>query len=432
MADVISNFYPVHHVDPGEPGLVAAYTFSANELAQFGRYLNRARSGAIYDLTTSVGTPIIGQGGGVYVHDAVGSYWQGTSYSGGSRIRALVNVTSAPAGTRAIFQNGNRYLIYLSSANQPYISLDGGVTYTGWLTNISNRGPVLIDGWLTEGLMQRLYANGTYCNQGGPVTAGATAGYMQCGRHSEIRMAAVYDPASARITDAQIRASYVRDFARHIIWQWTPRDVGEGPAGGILTGSHSGVGGWTCPLGASTMSFVWRADLSIPSGGRLCLTDTQTTTLNRIDFEYGSRPWFGSYLIEYQVRNPASDNLVVGWLPIRGADPTAAGSASYWVHVRPTGGVYRSSVYYANSTEIVGVDMTTPAAGDRCAVLVTRHPSGDIRVYSLGRNGWTACSAAVNHVTSLSEGCMTVAPRGAYVERVTMFQGEMMPEELRS
>ncbi|MFA6169074.1 MAG: hypothetical protein WC700_20780, partial [Gemmatimonadaceae bacterium] len=393
--DVLINNFPTRRVDPDEPGLVAAYTFADGELAQFGRYLNRARSGAGYDLVTRAGTPKIGHGGGIYCVDEAASYRQGACYphdaSNFSHTIQTV-MTSVPGAFRLLLTNASQRF-YANVDGTIHVSSNAGATFSMTAFPILNRGPVVAD-LLYDGVNQILAINGRQADADAAVAA-APGALLSCGFHNEHRLVKVYN---IRRTVAQARASYVREFARRIVWQWTPRDCGEGPVGGILTGSCSGVGGWTCPNGDAAMKFVWRPDLSHPNGGRLALTNTTLGTMDRIDLEYGSRPFFGSMLVEYQVRDPANDDLIVGFTPMRGVDPTAAGSLSYWLRMRSVAGPWwRSSVYLANGAQIDAADMDAePVANERCAVLLTRAVDGTIQTYARNSRGWWWSAATGN------------------------------------
>jgi hypothetical protein len=427
--DVSNNRHPTRHADPSESGVGVHFTFADNERAQFSRDLNRGSAGAANDLTTNVGTPIIGQGGGIYVPDDAASYRQGAAYAAGVAMAGEHEVTAAPAADRIVVQNGAQHLARVKSTGRFETSLNSGATYSTADWDFTGRGPFH---WAVahDGANQRLYINRTLADSDA-VALGVPAGNIQIGRSGTTRRARFH---GTQPNAAAVQAMYLRDFARRIVYQWTPRDCGEGPAGGILTGSVSGVGGWTCPLGAATMQFVWRPDLSHPNGGRLCLTDSDVGAMSRIDLEYGSRPFFGSCLVEYQVRNPATDDLIVGFTPRRGVDPTAAGSNAYWTRMRQVAGPwYRSSVYLANGAQIDAADMDAlPVANERCALLLTRAVDGTIQTYARNSRGWWWSAATGNDVTVLPEGCLTIAPRGSYAERVTMFQGEMTPHELEA
>jgi hypothetical protein len=432
VADVLINFRPTRHADPNESGVGVHFTFADGERAQFSRDLNRGSAGAANDLTTNAGTPIIGQGGGIYVPDDAASYRQGAVYAAGVAMAGEHEVTTAPAADRIVVQNGAQHLARVKSTGRFEASLNSGASYSTADWDFTGRGPFH---WAVahDGANQRLYINRTLADSDA-VALGVPAGNIQIGRSGTTRRARFHN---TQPDAAAVQRMYLRDFASRIVYQWTPRDVGEGPAGGILTGSCSGVGGWTCPLGAATMQFVWRPDLSIPNGGRLCLTDSQFVNLNRIDLEYGSRPFFGSVLIEHEARNPVfgGDSLVVGFTPRRGVDPTAAGSGAYSVRITNNGGGWwRTGLHYENGAQLDGADIlaTNVVAGSRCKTLLTRTVAGDFQVYSYtntnGAWGWTA--ATVNNVAALAEGCITIAARGPYVERVTMFQGEATPHEL--
>lgn len=435
MADVLFNPYPARFVDPNEPGLQAAYCFQDGELAVHGKYINRAAlGGAALDLTTRSGAPIIGPSGGMMAVDH-GSWWQGTTVNVGALNFAYameIDFQTTPGANQVIYQNGGGTHALYNNLGTLQASLTGGASVSQTPYNVVGRGPALYH-VLYDGTNCYLLANGTVVDSDAMVALNTNAGLQYMRGPGDHRAHRVYN---YRMTVAEARASYVRDFARKVLWQLAPRDVGEGPAGGILTGSYSGVGGYTCPLGAATMQFVWRPDLSHPAGGRLCLTDSQTANLNRIDFEYGSRPWFGSWLIEAETRDPATDNLVVGWTPMRGVDPTAAGSNSYWMHLRTAAGPWwRASLYLANGAQIDAADAPFPGPGanERVKVLVTRDVDGTVQLYQYVQTptrGWWWSAAVGNDVTVLPEACLTIAARGMRVERVTWFQGAATPHEL--
>lgn len=437
MADVNSAFYPTRHIDPNEPGLQAAYCFQDGELAVHGRYLNRAAlGGAALDLATRSGTPIIGPSGGMMAVDH-GSWWQGTTVDVGALNFAYaleIDFPTTPGANQVIYQNGGGTHAIYNSLGIVAATLTGGASTIVTPYNVVGRGPALYH-VLYDGVTCYLLANGTVADFDAVVALNTNVGLQYMRGPGDHRAHRVYN---RRLTVAQARASYVRDFASKVLWQWQPRDVGEGPAGGILTGSYSGVGGWTCPLGAATMSFVWRNDLSDPAGGRLTLTDTQKVNLNRIDFEYGSRPWFNSWLVEYEVRDPATDDMIIGWTPRRGVDPTAAGSQSYYMRCWTAAGPWwRVGLFYENGAQIDGADapFPGPVAGDRCKALITRDVDGSIQTWNYvpsPQRGWWWTTAVGNNVATLAEGNICIAPRGCYVERVTAFQSSMTPHELEA
>jgi len=437
VADLVLNPYPQPWINPDEPGLIAGYTpHCDNELAQWGRVLNRASSGAVYDLPVRIGTPLIGQGGGIL--GAAGSAWRyaGVVPVGNTNLSytTLVQYDVVGAAWTMATRNGGHYAVVTTGGgDRPNCSFDGGGTSSGPAYPIVGRGPVWFDA-LYDGVNQIAVCNGVQADIDAVVPNIGAAATLDTGYVGTTRLFKVYN---IRRTVAQARAQYVREFAKKVLFSWAPRDVGEGPAGGILTGSTPG-GYATCPLGAATMQFVWRPDLSHPAGGRLCLTDSAVGAMNRIDIEYGNRPWFGSWLIEYEIRDPATDSLIVGWTPRRGIDPTLAGSNAYWAWIRTAAGPWwRSSLYLANGAQIDAADAPWPGpvAGNRCKMLVTRDVDGTIQTWTYVPTptaGWWWSTVTGNDVTVLNEGCLTIAPRGPRVERITWYQGAMTPHELES
>jgi hypothetical protein len=442
VADVKFNRAPRSLIRPDTPDLLAGYDFRDNDLAVFGYHPNKAAAGgAAYDLNTLIGLPLVGYSGGMMVTDAAAGRRCAAAtpipVTAGTSAYAieLSGIEANPTATRYPLINGSvdGFEFRISNTGVLSCSFDRATMSSTAAGILNGKGPVRAAA-VYDGASQHLMLNGVVYDSDA-VVPDAPDGYFAVGEHGTMDKAEVY---RARRTVAQERADYVRDFAKRIVWQWQPRDVGEGPAGGILTGSHSGVGGWTCPLGAATMGFVWRPDLSIPNGGRLCLTDSGALAMNRIDLEYGSRPFFGSVLIEYETRNPVwgGDSLIVGFTPRRGVDCTAAGSNSYWLNMYNNGGGwFRSSLYLANGAQIDGADIlaTTVTANMRMKCLLTRAVNGDFQVYTYcPATGWGWTAAVGNDVTVLSEGCVSIAARGPHVERITMLQGELTPHELEA
>jgi len=432
---IIKNFYPRRALSANTPNLAAGWTFEEGELGAFNRYLNHAASGAPYDLlpTAAIGVGRIGQGGGLYsVDDPNSSFTCVPVIPVTPATSAYVmefEVEANPSVLRYLLVNGSvsGAEVRISAAGIISISFDR-VTMSSTAAAFGNgKGPMRVAG-LFDGANQHLVINGRLIDSDAVVPA-AQVGFFAVGEHTTIRRAEIYGAIRSL---AEERASYVREFARKVVWQWKPLEEGEGPAGGILTGA---VGpDWTCPLGAKTMQFVWRPDLSDPNGGRLTLTNSVVDTA-RIDFEIGPQPVFGSWLIEYTVRDPATDRLRVALNSIRGQDFTAAGSNAYWLEMYNNGGGWwRTSLYLANGAQIDGADsfLTDVVAGTRMKCLLTHHPDGSWQVYGYNHNtrtwGWTAATPV--DVNVLTTSCVTISPRGCYVERITRYQGEMTPHEL--
>jgi hypothetical protein len=237
-------------------------------------------------------------------------------------------------------------------------------------------------------------------------------------------------------SDAAYRARYVREFARELIHSWKPGEEGETNTAGILTGTTNPAG-WSCPLGAASLRHEWRRDLGDPQGGRLGLTDTGATSMRRLDFPHETRPAFGAWLIDYEVRNPAAggDEMIFALTPRPGVDPTLAGSQSYYVRCfRFSANWWRCDLHYENGAKFDSVDCAGAdvPAGGKMKLLVTRTVAGDWQLYTYNHavRAWFWSAAVGNHVTQLSSGCVVIAPRGAWVTGFKRFQGEMTPHEL--
>lgn len=421
----IKNHYPLTHIDPSEPNLVAGY----NCRVERGAIRNYGSTGATNDLARS-GLPLVGQGHGVRAVDSASCGWK----TGASPV-AVTAATSAyvveaeidanPSATRYLLVNGSvdGYETRVEATGEIQISFDRATMTSTAAGFAAGKGPMRIAG-LYDGTNQYLLINGRTVSSD-TVAADTPDGYFAIGEHGTIRSARVY---GAIRWQADEMVAYARDFARKVLWQWTPHR--EIPS--IATGTTGGDDEWSCPLGAATMGIVWRPDLTDPRGGRFALTDSQNAALNRIEFPF-RRPWFGSWLIEYESRDPATDSAVIGFTPSRGVDPTAAGSGSYWANLyQHAGPWWRTAVFYANGAQIDGADCPfgTPVAGDRCAALITRAVDGTIQTYSRTPGGWWWTSASAVDVSALSEGYIVLAPRGIYIERVTYFQGAATPHEL--
>jgi hypothetical protein len=206
-----------------------------------------------------------------------------------------------------------------------------------------------------------------------------------------------------------------------------PRDVGEGPAGGILTGSTPG-GYATCPSGGATLKFEFSRILD-----GLALTDSGALSARRIQFDCMSRPFFGSYKNKYIVRSNAigGDNPLTSFYGVRNADFTTGTTAlAYTVGASNVAGSW-ATVLYRNATTLLTVNSPLPINGSICETLFSRHPSGDMRLYAKVNNVWYGSPGTVsNDVTYLNTSYIGIAPRGSYVGSITCFQGEMESQEL--
>ena len=384
MADLIINQSPSRFSDPDESNVAAHYTLAENELSVWGRHLNRHNLfGAAYDLTRAGAPRCGGKNGGIYAVDSANDYYTkatpvAVSAATSAYVIEIDDIVTNPTATRYLLVNGSATGFDIRIDNTGVLSITfDRATLSSTAANFCNgKGPMRVAGLYDLVKNQYLVINGKVIDTD-LVNCVAPGGFFALGQHGCITRAKVHN---AIRSVEQERADYVREFAKKVLFSWTPRDTGEGPAGGILTGSTPG-GYATCPLGAATMQFVWRPDLSHPAGGRLCLTDSAVGAMSRIDIEYGNRPWFGSWLIEYQVRDPNTDSLRVGFTPRRGVDFTAAGSDSYWVNMRNNGGGWwRTSVYLANGAQIDGADilLANVAANSRCKALITREVDGTV------------------------------------------------------
>lgn len=437
MADVIQNQSPARFIDPTEPYLVVGYNYADNQLAQFGRYLNLAGAGAAYDLTTPVGTPIIGPNGGLFKNDDAGSYRQGATYTVGNtsfHYRVVHVQNAAPTADRIVFINGVQHWMAIPAAGTPYFTPNngGGISISPFST--VGRGLCCWDAIYSGGTLTWL-CNGRQVDQDVIAAGVPAAGALAVGRHGEHLATKVY---TATATVDQCRASYVREFAKRLKFSWVPKDVGEGPAGGILTGSTPG-GYATCPSGAASMQFVWVNDLSAPGGGYLTLTDSGALSMRRIDIALTKQPMFGSWLIRYKLRNPVfgGDNPRIGLIGMPGADMTAAGSRSIWVESLNNGGGWWRTQVQRENAGLIGVDadidVSVMGPGDDCATLLTHGVDGNFRVWAFSRMrgawAWRA-AAVVNDVNFLDYNWISIAPRGSYIKSVHAYQSEMDPHEL--
>lgn len=419
---------------PADPTSLACYTFGEGEVAAFGRYLNHGYGGAAYDPTTRVGTPLIGQHGGIYVPDQPTSYWQGVAVPGVG-LTADLCFDVAPAGTRQVVFNGTVagtfHIIEIQAPGNIRATLDASLVNSTMPYSCIGRGPFRVDLW-HDGVNQRLLVNGRITDfDAAPLVV--PANNLRIGQHGEVLLAKI--PSVSPGSDAALRASYVREFAKRVLYQWKPSAVGERS---FATG-NVGEGDFYCPVGGGGLSTVWRPNLSEPGGGHLALTGDGAPSMARLDFMHPRMPIFGSWLIEYEVRNPAwaGDSLIVGFTQMRGVDPTLAGSQSYWLNMYNNGGGwFRTSLYYENGAQIDGADIlaASVAANDYNKCLLTHHVDGSWQVYTYNSSvrswGWTVLNPV--DVSNLNSNYLTIIPRGVYVTGVTRYQGEMTPHELES
>ena len=415
MSDNIQNTFPQRGADSNEGGV--HLIFSEGELATFSKYLNRSSLGATYDAVTKVGLPIIGQGSGIYVTDDANSYYQGTAYSSGVALAGEHEVSVVPSVMRIVVQNGAQHLARVSNAGQFEISLNSGATYSTAAWNFANRGPFH---WIAshDGTNQVLWINGRLIDSDA-VALGVPSVNYQVGRTGTARRVRFLQ------TQPQARLLYLKDFAKNVVSFWKPSFVGEGPAGGIPTGAV-GEGDFYCPSGASTLLFSW-----LQREQQLALADSGALSLSRLDFAHPHMPSFGSFLFTYKVTDVTNENPYFALIDsTRGTDFTGASGRSYWVQSVSSGGQWRTTFHRDNGAALLTVNHSLPVNGDVCRVLITRHPSGDWRLYSSKNGIWYGTPSTVsNDITYLSSGFISIAPRKSSILSFTRFQGELEPQE---
>uniref|UniRef100_A0A6M3XXX0 Lectin/glucanase superfamily protein n=1 Tax=viral metagenome TaxID=1070528 RepID=A0A6M3XXX0_9ZZZZ len=435
MSDSIIRPYPPRLADPHEPGVLAHYTFGDGELAQFGRYLNHhADYGAALDLPTRTGCPLVGQGGGVYVNNSAGTDTWGRATPVPVTPTAQTHVlecehTTAATATRYPYMNGSAssaYAMFRAVAPWASFSLNAAVTQVSSGINALGRGPLQYAlGYDAATGEQFLMLSGREVGRIA-VVPGAVAGLHCYGNHGTFRRAKIYN---INLTPAQIRATYVREFARELIYAWRPERVGEGPAGGIPTGAV-GEGDYFCPLGAATLRFDFVRSARLASGGVLALANAGALGSERLAFTHPKAAAFGSWSWGL-LANDLTCQPMVGLAPQRTNWLAAAGSGCYYTIVYVNAGVWTVVLARENGGALLTVTHPTAAAvGDLVSVRFSRHPSGDWRL-RLIVNGVVASSAAVaNDVTYLHSNYVVVAPRKGQILGVVRHQGEAEPEEV--
>lgn len=430
MSDSIRRQYPPRNLQP-EVGVVASHT--CDTVGSPPRVVNK-QGDAAYDLTTKAGTPKVGYGGGVYCVDEAGSYWQGTTYSTGNtsfHYRLVHEQRTATTVDRIIFINGVQHRFAAPAAGTIYFTPNngGGLSISPFST--VGRGPCVWDALYSGGTLT-LLCNGRQADQDVIAAVAPAGGVMAVGRHGEHLMTKVYN-ATETVVDA--RASYAEEFAKPVTHSWKPNAVGEGPAGGIRTGSFGPD--WSCPLGGATLQYVWRTDLSEPAGGHLALTDSGALSMRRIDIQGSRCPVFGSWIIDYEVRDPATDDMIFALSSIPGQDPTLAGSGAYWVRMYTAPGPWwRAGLYLANGAQIDAVDLPFPGpiAGDRGQLLITHSVDGSWQMYNRVRSLklWYWSAATPVDVGQLWTKDYTIIPRGMYINGFYRLQSEITPHELEA
>lgn len=433
MSDVLNVPYPKSVIQSNEPGLITGYDFQDNELSTWGKYCNKCSvTGAVYDITRA-GTPRIGQGGGIFVTDDANSYYTNAAAipvtPTTSAYAVEIEIDANPTATRYLLVNGSATGADIRLSNTGVLSATfDRATLSSTAAGFCNgKGPMRAAA-LFDGVNQHLVVNRRVIDSDAVVPA-ALAGFFGIGQHGTVRKAQVYRAVRPL---AEESAAYVSQFAKRVKFSWMPVSCGEGPAGGILTGSTPG-GYATCPSGGATMQFVWRPDLSIPSGGRLALTDSGAISMRRIAIAHTRQPVFGSWDFSFDVRDPLTDDVIIGLTPLPETDPTIAGSGSFWFRShRVPNPWWRTEVHFENGASIIDVDMADVIqAGDRIHVRVTHDVSGDWRVYAYNsrQNSWYWRNAVGNSVATLTSNYVVAAPRGSYLFGVSKQQGEATPHE---
>ena len=424
MSDIFFNPYPARFVDSAEPGLLAAYTFADGELAQFGRYINRGYGGAAYDLTTRVGTPIVGQGGGVHVVEQAGSYWQGAAIPVGASdwsYDVIFNNNTLIVNPLLITRNGGHAFAAWNNGRIRFTA-DNAVTYSEVPQISVGYGPVFYSA-LYNGANQILLANGRQMDTDAVVPA-VPAGNTRVGVHCETLLYKVYN---IRRTVAQARVSYVREMAKVVVAHWQPAAVGEGPAGGLVTGQC--LDELYCPSGHSSLKFVYDRE-----NNQLGLQCDWSVSYYRLSTPRPRRPLFGSWLLRFKTRASASagEGIVFGFVNNRTQEPTIT-PASYWGMIWSLGGIWTARLHRGNVPVVL---LTTqlpsiPPNGTNIDVLITRDVAGNWRLgMRAGKNPWVYNDATVaNDVTYLDFQYLVVDPQGSMFLSMTEYQSEMTPSE---
>lgn len=428
--DNIINTVPDRRIRPDDPNLLLGFDFADGDLSTWSRYPNKAvLGGAAYDLVTRAGTPLIGYSGGLYAFDSATAYWQGPA---GAAVDLSMEACwpLAPTAARVPVWNGTNagtgHVISTVAGGFVIASMNGFGVSSTTAYSVIGRGPFRADVW-HDGALQRLLVNGRLADSDA-VAPGVPAGFLRAGYHGEILKIKARTVSLG--SDATYREQYIREFAKRVVYHWQPVSVGEGPAGGIPSGAV-GEGDWYCASGGASLAFVWRPNLSLPAGGQLALTDSGALSARRLAFQHGKAPAFGSWLYVYQIRTTATDNPIFGITPLRDSDPTAAAAGSYRAQGISTGAVWRTTLHRDNGAALITVDHPLPVAGDTLAILHTRHPSGDHRLFAALNWTWYGNESTVaNDVTYLSTNFVHVEPRGSYVLGHVRYQGEVVPGEL--
>ncbi len=423
MSDIFQDFYPKRFIDPNEPNLIAGYSFDEGELAQFGRYINRASSGAIYDLTTPVGTPLVGQGGGIDAESLVGSWTRAAIAVGASNFAYVAETENRIVGAVNFLFQSNAHYLGINVAGRARVSFDLGGTWSTAPFDTTGRGPYRVAG-LYDGVQQILVVNGTQVDADAVVPL-APLGTLSVGSCNTTRMAKIYN---IRHTIEQERASYVKEFASKVLWQWTPRDVGEGPAGGLVT-NCTNFGDFFCPLGAATLKFNYVRDRHGRSG--LALYDSNVGS-NRISFAIPEqKPFFGSWLVEHIITDPATDDSQVSFDTIRNESTSGGSGYSYWIRSHQSGGLWSLEWMRGGVGPLTSVTMPVPVANSRVQILGTRRVDGVFQIHARVFGGrWYSSALSAADTTHLNISYISLLPRGGSIAHARWHQGEMTASEL--
>jgi hypothetical protein len=421
MSDILFNLHPKRFIQSDEPGLVAGYTFADNELAQWGKYINRANTGAGFDLTTRVGTPLVGQGGGLRSYDGA-SQWAGVVNAQSFAYRAHMEFEVTPPGFAQVVYNQPHQI--RTFAGTVDCTFDGISTVTTPF-NLVGRGPFEAS-FYHNGTNLRAFCNGVFVNQIACAAPAVPAGSCFIGRGTTAKAVRFY--ASGYLSDATIRASYVKDFASKVLWQWQPRDCGEGPAGGILTNSIIPFGEFFCPLGSANLKFVYIRDVH-GNDGSLFLNET-TVGSHRISFPV-HRPFFGSWFINQVISNPATDDSQISFDTIRGESVSGGSGASYWIRSHQSGGLWSLEWMRGGVGPLTSVTMPVPVANSRIQILGTRRVDGVFQIHARVFGGkWYSSALSAADTTYLTTSYISLLPRGGYLGQMSYYQGEMLSHEL--
>ncbi len=414
---LIRNPHPRSHIDPLEKGLAAGYNLDPSELVHFGRYINV--TGATYDLVTPTGSPLIGQGGGIYVPASSNSYWSGAVYALGVAMSGEHEIAVAPTADSIVVQNGAQHLARdVKTTGRFEASLNSGAVYSTADWDFSGRGPFH---WAVtySGTNQNLWINRRLVDSDA-VALGVPAGNIQIGRFGTTRSARFYN------TQPNVAKIYL-DFARNVLFHWTPDD-GESSTG-IATGQSNNE--WRCISGGASLKFEWVHSNKWYPNGTLAFTDTIGGVNNRGIVFSLVRPRFGSIYYEYLIRDPATDSSIVEISAQKIVGAIGASTGIHYSYGRTTGGVWRVSWAREAGGFATNVDTRAVVAGDKVGVLWCPAIDGNWRLFASVNGMWYGSDSTVaSDVTYLNNVDLGIFPGGSKVTKLTWYQGEMTPGEL--